>query len=90
MKMDNGLNSKNSTIKKIKVRKIKAVIKSGDAYSHETNYWLYEDTGVVYDYELNYPVGKLERDNNNNFSMIDNKIYIIGQVIQIPSYTLYE
>jgi hypothetical protein len=95
MKMDNGLNSKSSTIKKIKVRKIQAVIKSADnnesnTYSSEATYWLYEDTGVVYDYELNYPVGKLERDDNNNFNMIDNKIYIIGQIIQIPSYTLYE
>jgi superfamily II DNA or RNA helicase len=92
MKMDNGLNSKNSTIKKIKVRKIQAVIKSAesDTYSQEAYYWLFEETGTVYDYELYYPVGKLEKDNNNNFNMIDNKIYIIGQIIQIPSYTLYE
>jgi hypothetical protein len=92
IKMDNGLNSKNSTIKKIKVRKIQAVIKSTDnnTYSSEADYWLYEDTGVVYDYELNYPVGKLEKDSNNNFNMIDNKIYIIDMVIMIPKYNIYE
>ena len=92
MKMDNGLNSKNSTIIKIKVRRIQAVIKSADnnTYSTEADYWLYEDTGIVYDYELNYPVGKLEKDSNNNFSMIDNKIYIIETVIMIPKYNLYE
>ena len=90
--MDNGLNSKGSIIKKIKVRKIQAVIKSAEnnTYSNESYYWLYDDTGVIYDYELHYPIGTLERDNNNNFNIINNKIYIIDKLIQIPSYTLYE
>jgi ribosomal protein L32E len=56
IKMDNGLNSKGSIIKKIKVRKIQAVIKSAEnnTYSNESYYWLYDDTGVIYDYELQF------------------------------------
>jgi hypothetical protein len=90
IKMDNGLNAKNSNIQKIKVRKIKAVIKThDDVYSKETLYWLYEKSGVVYDYQLYYPIGKISRDSDNNFNMLDNEIYIIDVLIQIPKYNIY-
>jgi hypothetical protein len=90
MKMDDGLNAKNSTIQKIKARSIIAVTILGDkAISKESKYWLNDNTGIVYDYELDYPVGKLERDENNNFKLIDNKVYIINQLIQIPKYQIY-
>ena len=90
MKMDDGLNAKNSTIQKIKARSIMAVIILGDkTISKESKYWLNDSTGVVYDYELDYPVGKLERDETNNFKLIDNKVYIINQLIQIPKYQIY-
>jgi hypothetical protein len=54
-KINNGLNSKDSTIMKIKVKKISAVEKiSENVYSESNNYWYYKDSGVVYDYELNF------------------------------------
>jgi superfamily II DNA or RNA helicase len=89
-KIDNGSNAKDSSRIKIKVRKIKAVLKVDDtSYSKESNYWFYEDTGVVYDYDLNYPVGKIEKDDNGNFIMLENDIYVIGDVIDIPKTQLY-
>ena len=90
IKMDNGLNAKNSTIQKIKVRKIKAVIKKQEnVYSTETFYWLYDKTGTIYDYELYYPIGSLSIDDNNNPIMIDNEVYIIDKIIDIPKYNIY-
>ena len=58
------------------------------SYSNESTYWLHEENGVIYDNDLYYPVGRLEKDSNNNYIMLDNKIYIIGDVIDNPSITL--
>jgi hypothetical protein len=89
-KIDNGSNAKDSSRIKIKVRKVKAVKKIDDSsYSKEKEYRFYEETGVVYDYELNYPVGKVEKDENGNFIMLDNDVYVIGDVIEIPKFELY-
>jgi ribosomal protein L32E len=90
-KIDNGMNAKNSNVIKVKVRKIKAVKKLDDTtYSKEEDFWLYEESSVVYDYVLNYPVGKLEKDINNNYVMLDTGVYIIGDVIDIPKVKLYD
>ena len=89
-KIDNGSNAKDSNRIKIKVRKIKAIKKIDDiSYSQEQIYWLYEDSGVVYDYELNYPVGKAEKDESNNYVILDSN-YIITDIIDIPKFRLYE
>ena len=89
-KIDNGSNAKDSSRIKIKVRKIKAVQRIDDtSFSKENNYWFYEDSGVVYDYELNFPVGKIDKDENGNFVMLENDVYVIGDVIEIPKTQLY-
>ena len=91
MKIDNGMNSKAANRVKIKVRKIKAVKKlEENSYSKENEYWLCEESGVVYDSVLDYPVGKLEKDANNNFVMLDSDVYIIGEVIDIPKFKIYD
>jgi hypothetical protein len=91
LKIDNGSNAKDSNRIKIKVRKIKAVKRVDEnSYSKEESYWLNEDTGVVYDYTLNYPVGKLDKDENNQYKLLENDIYIIGEVIDIPEVKLYD
>jgi hypothetical protein len=65
-KINNGLNARDSSIHKIKVKKIIAVIKlSENSYSESKPYWYYDKSRVVYDYELNFPVGKLLIDDNN-------------------------
>ena len=90
-KIDNGMNAKNSNVIKVKVRKIKAVKKLDDTtYSKEEDFWLYEESNVVYDFILNYPVGKLEKDINNNYVMLDSNVYVIGEVIDIPKIKLYD
>ena len=90
LKIDNGSNAKDSSRVKIKVRKIKAVKRDNEnLYSNEEFYWLNEDTGIVYEYTLNFPVGKLEKDENNQYMLLENGIYIIGEVINIPEVKLY-
>lgn len=90
MKINNGSNSKDSNRLKIKVRKIKAVKRLEDnLYSNEEYYWLYEDSAVIYDLILNYPVGKLLKDDNNNFVELEKGIYIIDIIINIPQFKLY-
>ena len=95
MKINNGSNAKDSSTIKIKVRKITAVKKIDNkndiqttTYSKEDKYWLCEDSGVVYDYELNYPVGKIEKDANNNFITLDANVYVITDLIDIPKIIL--
>ncbi len=91
LKIDNGSNAKDSNRIKIKVRKIKAVKRVDEnSYSNDDTYWLNEDTGVVYDFTLNYPVGKLDKDENNQYRMLENDVYIIGEVIDIPEVKLYD
>lgn len=91
LKSDNGSNAKDSSRVKIKVIKIKAVKKIDESsYSKDINVWFNESSGVVYDYELNYPIGKIGKDIDGNFMMLENDIYIIDDVIDIPKIRLYD
>ena len=91
LKMDNGTNSKNSNRVKIKVIKVKAVKKIEESsYSNEMFVWFNELSGVVYNYELNYPIGRIRRDDNGNFIMLESDIYIIDDIIDIPIIKLYD
>ena len=91
MKMNNGLNALNSKVVRIKVIKIKAVIKlSDDTYSDEKYYLYHDKSNIVYDYDLNNPIGKLDKDENGNNNLLDNDVYIIVNVINIPKITNYE
>jgi superfamily II DNA or RNA helicase len=89
--MDNGLNSADSIKKKVKVRKIKIVKKIDDNnYSETITAWFNPDTGVVYDFELDYPIGKIGKDDMNNYIKLDNDVYIMDHVINIPIFKLYD
>jgi hypothetical protein len=90
-KINNGLNSKESMIIKIKVRKILATFKTSDnLYSQSKYYWYYDKTNVIYDYELNYPVGKITIDELSNPVKIDNNTYLIDKIISIPEFKIFE
>ena len=90
MKIDNGANAKESSRTKIKVRKIKAVKKLEDnLYSESDFYWFYEESGMIYDYDLQFPIGKVERDEKGEAVKIDNETYVIGDVIDIPEFKIY-
>jgi hypothetical protein len=90
MKMDNGLNSSNSKILKIKVLKIKAKKLLSDPedenprYSKSDDYWYYKDNSVVYDYEMKFPIGMIKTDNTGIPIKLDKDTYIIDRVIPIP------
>jgi len=89
-KNNNGLNSIDSSIEKIKVIKINAVKKLNDqTYSEEKNYWFNNESGIVYDFMLNYPIGKVLKNDNNEYEKLDGNTYIIGDIIDIPIYNIY-
>jgi len=93
-KLNNGLNAQNSEIKKVKVLKIKGIkIKDGVKQKSDT-YWYNPDTGVVYDFDLDYQIGrvKMEKDEKGMSTKIATKIeenneiyYVIEEIINIPS-----
>ncbi len=91
MRIDNGSNATNSVTMKIKVLKIKAVRALSEPddtgsveYSKSDSYWYNSKSGVVYDLELHYPIGKIIYDQDNLPQKMDKDTYIIGQVIPIP------
>ena len=63
--IDNGLNSENSMVVKIKVRKVKGVLLLSSPEEEEATfskpkfYWYYDKSGVVYNYDLHYAIGKV-------------------------------
>jgi len=90
-KIDNGLNAKDSSILHIRVRKIKGVLLINDhTYSSENYYWFNDNTGIIYDYELDYPIGQVFKNDDNNYNMLENDVYIIENLIDIPKFKLYD
>jgi len=88
LKLENGLNSINSKVIKVKVCKIKAVILlnsdiKNPKYSESNNYWYSSDSKVVYDYDLHYPIGKIAVNDDLPIK-INDTTYIIDQIIPIP------
>jgi hypothetical protein len=61
-----------------------------NTYSTEEIYWLNDETDIVYDNLLNYPIGKLSKDKNNQYKLLENDIYIIEDIIYVPKIKLYE
>lgn len=81
MKISNGSNSTNSITIKVKVIKIRGVIESND--TDILNYWYNQDTGVVYDFDLNYPIGKVKFNLDGIPEKLDKDTYRI-EIINIP------
>jgi len=91
VRMNNGLNSTNAQIMRIKVKKINAAKQMteenemGEAkYSKPEAYWFNPDTFVVYDLEFHYAIGKVGVDDDGLPKKLDKDTYIINQVIPIP------
>ena len=82
MKFDNGSNSTKSITIKVKAIKIRGVIKIGNK-EDISNYWYCPETGTIYDFDLNYPVGKVKKDINGIIEKIDKDTYVID-IIPIP------
>jgi len=97
LKLDNGLNSVNSRIKRIKIIKIKAVKqlvsdedheaeprKHEELYSEPQEYWFNVDSLVVYDLDVQYPIGKVGTDDDGLPLKLDKDTFIITRIIPIP------
>jgi superfamily II DNA or RNA helicase len=82
MKNDNGSNSTKTVTIKVKAIKINGVIKVGEKEDIST-YWYSPETGVVYDFDLNYPIGKVKQDVDGIVEKIDKDTYVID-IIPIP------
>ena len=90
-KMDNGIYSLDSVIEKIKVLEIMAVKRLDEnSYSEAEKYWFNEETGVVYDYSLDQPIGKVERDDNGNYVKLKGNVYVISILIDVPEFKLFD
>jgi hypothetical protein len=81
MKITNGSNSSKSITIKVKVIKIKGIIE--DNKKEIQNYWYNPDTSVVYDFDLNYPIGKIKFNSDDIPEKIDKDTYKI-ELIHIP------
>lgn len=83
--MNNGSNSTKSATIRVRVTKIMAVMKQkDDTYTQPTNYWYNPENGNVYDYELHYPIGSVERDSDGNSVRINGDTYVIDKILPIP------
>ncbi len=100
LRNNNGSNSPSSQTVRIKVKKIKAVkqltkskqVENSEEseekpkYSKPEEYWFNPNTGVVYDLEYKYPIGKVgyQDDIPMKLEKTGDDIYIINRVIPIP------
>jgi len=85
-KINNGLNSINSVVNKVKVYKIKVIKRlegSNNLESDAFEAWYNSNTGVVYDFELKFPIGKIFHENGIP-NKLDKETYIMDQIIVIP------
>jgi len=83
IKIANGSNSTKTFTIKVKVIKIIGLIDDDSDIKNAQNYWYNPDSGTVYDYDLNYPIGKIKYDENDIPIKIDKNIYKI-EIIHIP------
>jgi len=85
-KINDGSNSLNSVKKDVKVYKIVGQIKiSDEEYIDKKNYWYCPKSSVVYDYDLDFPIGKVLKQDGIPVKI--NDVYIIDTVIDIPKLT---
>lgn len=91
IKYDSGLNAKNAHVERIKVIKIFAVYRLNHPdehepkYSNKDTYWYHPQTGIVYDFEVHYPIGQIEMINGLP-NKLDKDTYIISNIINIPTF----
>lgn len=82
MKISNGSNSTNSITVKVKVIKIRGVIENND--KDIQYYWYNPVSHVVYDFDLNYPIGQAKFSLEGIPEKLDKDTYRI-EIINIPA-----
>jgi len=81
MKIENGSNSTKSMTIKVKAMKIKGII--NDNIDKSDNFWYNPESGVVYDFDLYYPVGKIKYNLDGLPIKINKDTYHV-ELIHIP------
>lgn len=82
-KIKDGLNSTGSIVEKITTYEIMAQIKTGpDEFGTAKKYLYNPVTGIVYDFDLEFPIGRVLKTNGVPHKI--DKTYIIENVIDIP------
>tara|TARA_X000000950_G_scaffold276573_1_gene364694 strand:- start:759 stop:1076 length:318 start_codon:yes stop_codon:yes gene_type:complete len=85
LNLNNGYNSLNSEVFKIEVQKIKAVKKiDKNKYGPEIEYYMDNNTGIVYDIDMEFPIGKIYFDEDGIPEILKKGVYIISEIIPIP------
>lgn len=100
LKLDNGLNSQNTVVKRVKIIKINAVKQlvsdtdneaeprtDEERFSETEEYWFSPESNTVYDVDLYYPVGKVGTDDDGLPMKRDKDTFIITRMIPIPLLT---
>ena len=84
----NNINSETVRIKVIKILAVKQLTKNDNPdeikYSNKKVYWYYPKTGVIYDEDLHYAIGKIAYDIDNFPKKLDKDTYIIDKLLPIP------
>jgi superfamily II DNA or RNA helicase len=83
--LDNGYNSMNSQVFKVEVEKIKAVKKfDNNKFGPEIEYYMDAKTGIIYDIDLEFPIGKIYFDEDGIPELLKKGVYIISELVPIP------
>ena len=70
---------------KIEVKNIKAVKKlDNNKFSSELEYYMDSNTGIVYDIDLEFPIGKIYFDEDGIPEILKKGVYIISELVPIP------
>lgn len=79
IKNNNGLNSPNSYVARVKVVKIKAIkLLKNNKHTEEEYFWLNDATGSVYDFITHMFVGKIMKQKLND------ETYVIDKYVKVP------
>ena len=72
-----------------KVEKVgrKQLYKINDSFSEVEDYWYNPESGIVYDLDLDFPMGKIYSD-NGIATKLNKDTYIIDQLIDIPNVNI--
>ena len=62
-------------------------IKKTTSYSEPQIFWYFDKNNIVYDFDQNFPVGKIELDDNGNLNKFNDDTYIISFIIDIPTFS---
>lgn len=80
--LSTGSNAQDSELVSVKVKRIKGVIQTEEKYSEPEEYLYDSKTGIVYDPELHFPVGKVKIVNGIP-AKIDKFTYVISDVVKV-------